>query len=61
MDPELITATLGCILVGIPLAKILHKTGINLGWLVLLLVPVVGFYLLLLKVSKGAWSKQLAQ
>jgi hypothetical protein len=61
MHSELTTAILGCIIVGIPFGKILHKTGINLGWLLLLLLPVAGFYFLLLKVSKSAWPKQLAQ
>jgi hypothetical protein len=50
----LITA-FALVILAIPFWKMYDKTGVNKGWLIVILVPVIGYFVVWLVLAVSAW------
>lgn len=55
MSPEIIGSLIGFILFVIPFGKMLDRTGLPKAWLLVLLIPVFGVFILWLVLALSKW------
>lgn len=55
MSPEIVGTIVGFMLFAIPFWKILDRTGQSKAWVVVLLLPVLGVFILWLVLAVSQW------
>jgi len=61
MSVELTGTFIGLLLLGIPFWKILDRTGVAKGWILLLLISPLGIFLLWLVLARARWTPRAVE
>jgi hypothetical protein len=54
---EIIISVVFYVILAIPFWKMYDKTGINKGWLIVLFVPVIGYFVVWVVLAASKWPK----
>jgi hypothetical protein len=55
MSPEVIGTIIGLLIFAIPFWKILDRTGLSKAWVLALLLPGLGVFILWLVIARSQW------